>query len=103
MSQIILKNDKISLGILPDCGGSLSFFKYLEQDVLRATNESETNANQSSMFIMMPYTSFISDGKFPFFGITRSVPVNSNICQYPIHGDVWKQKTSLIHQDESSV
>ncbi len=103
MSQIILRNDKLSLGILPDCGGSLSFFKYMEQDVLRPSNESERNANQSAMFVMMPYTSFISNGKFPFFGISRSVPVNSNISQYPIHGDVWNQKLQVIHQDNTSV
>lgn len=103
MNQIILKNDKISVGILPECGGSLSFFKYLGQDVLRPTDENQFDSNLSALFVMIPYASFITNGKFPYFGITRSVAVNSNISEYPIHGDVWQQKLQIVQQNDSIV
>ncbi len=103
MTQIILKNNKISVGILPECGGSLSFLKYMNLDILRTTNEKQSDPNQSSLFVMIPYASFISNGKFPYFGITRSLVANSNISSYPIHGDVWQKKLQLIQQSDNLV
>ncbi len=103
MTQLILKNEKLSLGILPNCGGSLSFLKYKGKDILRPCDPNENEANNSSLFPMIPYTSFISDGHFPYFGITRTVPTNSSISKYPMHGDVWRSKLKVIKQSESSV
>lgn len=103
MSQITIKNNQLSLGILPDCGGSLSFFKYKEHDVLRACDPNESEANLSALFPMIPYVSFISNGHFPYFGITRNVPTNSPVSKYPMHGDFWRSKTTVLNQSETSV
>ena len=103
MTQLTLKNEKLSVGILPECGGSLSFFKYQEKDILRPSDLNETEANNTSLFPMIPYTSFISDGHFPYFGITRNVPTNSPISKYPMHGDIWRSKLKVVDQSSTSV
>lgn len=103
MTQIILDNGKLSLGILPQCGGALSFLKYMGTDVLRPAKPDEMEANNSALFPMIPYTSFISDGHFPYFGITRNVPTNSPVSRYPMHGDVWRSKLELVKQSNDSV
>ena len=74
--MIEIKNDFLSIGILPDAGGSLSFLKYKSIDILRSTQSNEIEANQTGMFPMLPYASFIQKGHFPYFGITRHVPKN---------------------------
>lgn len=103
MTQLILKNEKLSLGIIPECGGAVSFFRFMDNDILRPTKPDETEANNASLFPMIPYTSFISNGHFPYFGITRNVPTNSPVSKYPMHGDVWRSKLKVIHQSGSSV
>ena len=103
MTQIILKNAKLSLGILPECGGSLSFFKYMDKDLLRPSAPDETEANNTALFPMIPYTSFISEGHFPYFGITRNVPTNSSISKYPMHGDMWRSKLEVVQQSNTSI
>ena len=103
MTQIILKNDKLSLGVLPECGGALSFFKYMDKDIFRPSKPDETEANNTALFPMIPYVSFISDGHFPYFGITRNVPTNSHVSKYPMHGDVWRSKLKVVQQSESFV
>lgn len=103
MNQIILKNEKLSCGVLPNCGGALSFLKYKGEDVLRPASEDQVEANLASLFPMIPYVSFISDGHFPYFGITRTVPVNSPVSKYPMHGDFWRAQTKVLNQSITEV
>ena len=101
--MIEIKNDFLSVGILPSIGGALSFLKYKNIDILRAGKKEEIEANQTAMFPMLPYTSFIQKGHFPYFGITRHVPKNCPFSQYPLHGDVWRSKLQIENQTEDSL
>ena len=101
--MIELKNNFIQLGILPEAGGALSYLKYNDSNILRPSLSDEKEANQSSLFPMIPYTSFIKDGHFPYFGIIRNVEKNCPFSKYPMHGDVWRSKLKLENQSENSV
>lgn len=101
--QIVLKNNLFSVGILPDCGGSLSFFKRGTQDILRPASENETEANNTSLFVMLPYCSFIKNNHFPYFGITRNIQKNSGVSPFAIHGDIWRSKGEIVSQSETQV
>lgn len=100
MNEIILSNDVIRVGILPDVGGSLSFFKYLkngeEFDILRPAEKGVADPNGSAMFLMAPYCGRIRGGNFVYWGITRKVPKNQVGIQDPIHGDAWKAVFDVV-------
>ena len=101
--MIEIKNDFIQLGILPETGASLSYLKYKGTDLLRSCPFDEKEANQSALFPMMPYASFIKDGHFPYFGIVRNVEKNSPFSKYPMHGDIWRSSLKIEDQAEHSV
>ncbi|MBO7483909.1 MAG: aldose 1-epimerase [Alphaproteobacteria bacterium] len=101
--MIEIKNDVLSLGVLPETGGSLSYFKYMGTDILRPSNPSETESNQTALFPMLPYASFIQEGHFPYLGITRHIDRNCSFSRFPLHGDVWRSKLQITSQTENSV
>lgn len=101
--MIEINNDFIHLGILPETGGALSFLKYKKIDLLRPTVPNETEANKTALFPMLPYASFIQNGHFPYFGITRNVEKNSPFSKYPIHGDIWREQLKIKNQSENSI
>ena len=101
--MIEIQNQAFSVGVLPSVGGSLCFFKYNGIDILRLVPSDETDANQTALFPMVPYASFIQNGTFPYFGITRHVPKNSSINRFPIHGDLWCSNMIVEKESEDSV
>ena len=101
--MIELRNENLSVGILPETGGSLSYLRYNDQDILRSSATNETESNQSSLFLMLPYASFIQGGRFPYFGITRIVEKNSPFSKFPMHGDVWRTHLKVEQQSENGV
>lgn len=101
--MIELKNNILSIGILPEIGASLAYLRYNGWDVLRPTSVNETEPNHTSFFPMLPYASFIKDGHFPYLGITRNIEKNSPFSKYPIHGDIWRSKLQVKNQTETSV
>lgn len=109
MKEIILSNDKIKLGILPEIGGSLSFLNYKkngnEFHILRPTDTSKANldANSTALFPMLPYCGRIRGGSFTYWGILRKVPQNHHSIQDPIHGDGWKSCWSIKSQTPDSL
>lgn len=95
---ITLSNDFLEVGIVPECGASLAFFRTKGAklfDVMRPASSTaiqKRDANGMAMFPMLPYTHRIKDGKFTYWGITRLVPPNHSNFKDPIHGDGWKAK-----------
>ena len=101
--MIELKNENLSVGVLSSAGGSLSYLKFKGEDLLRPSSSQETEANQSALFPMLPYASFIQEGRFPYFGIVRTVEKNSPFSKFPMHGDVWRANLNLEEQSETSL
>ncbi len=94
MSEIILKNDVLEVGILPQIGASLSFLRYKGVDLLRPTDQGipHLDSNNASMFLMIPFAGRIRGGSFVYWGITRRMAKNQIGIHDPIHGDAWKSE-----------
>ncbi len=96
MSEISISNKLIKIGIMPDLGASLSYFKYNQdgriRDILRPyeADAKKQDSNNASMFPMIPFCGRIRGGSFVYFGITRKMQKNQAGIADPIHGDGWK-------------
>ncbi|MBR5129616.1 MAG: aldose 1-epimerase [Alphaproteobacteria bacterium] len=104
MKEIILKNKDLQIGILPEIGASLSFLRYKEQDILRPTDKNipDLDANNTSMFLMLPFCGRIRGGSFVYWGITRKMKKNQVGVADPIHGDGWKSTWEIVEQSDIS-
>lgn len=105
MQEIILHNNLLQVGILPELGASLSFMKFKDIDILRPMDIKNTSldSNSASMFLMLPFCGRIRGGKFVYWGITRKMKKNQAGIQDPIHGDGWKSKWTVTKQSDTSV
>ena len=109
MNEIVLSNDYISVGVLPELGAALSFLRYCKDgkkiDLLRPTDlkKDKLDSNNASMFPMLPYCGRIRGGKFTYWGILRKVPKNHAGIMDPIHGDGWKTKWVVSEQTKTSI
>ncbi|MGN1063112.1 MAG: hypothetical protein ACI4QM_02180, partial [Alphaproteobacteria bacterium] len=105
MQEIVLSNDLLQIGIVPETGASLSFFKYKGQDVLRPMNTNDTvqDSNNAALFLMIPFCGRIRGGSFVYWGITRKMKKNQSGIADPIHGDGWKSVWSVDTQTQDSI
>lgn len=109
MREITLSNDKIQIGVLPEIGGSISFFKYrqLENtvDILRPFEKTPKglDSNNASMFVMLPFCNRIRGGSFVYWGITRKMQKNQAGIPDPIHGDGWKSVWNIVDQTSTNL
>ena len=87
--MITLDSHEIQLQISPEKGASLFSLKYDGLNVLRPTGPNASIPQDYSLFIMLPYCSYIQNGHFNYFGITRTVQPNQSNSNTPIHGDGW--------------
>ena len=104
MQEITLSNGNLQIGILPELGASLSFMKYKGRDILRPTdkNTPDLDANNTSMFLMLPFCGRIRGGSFVYWGITRKMKKNQVGIADPIHGDGWKSVWQVSKHSNTS-
>ena len=100
--MVQIKNEVIEIQINPNQGAALQSFSYKGKDVLRPADQNPQTPQQQSLFLMLPYCSYIKDGHFNYFGISRRVPTNQPGSTYPIHGDAWQAKWTPQKQTETS-
>lgn len=105
MQEIVLSNNILQLGILPDFGASVSFLTYKGRNILRPAEKTSPHfdANQSGMFVMVPFCGRIRGGRFIYWGITRKMKKNHIGISDPIHGDGWKSVWSVSKKSDNSV
>lgn len=105
MNEIILSNELFEIGVLPEIGASLSFFRFKGKDILRPMDleKKRTDANDAAMFLMIPFAGRIRGGSFVYWGITRRMPKNQIGLHDPIHGDAWKSVWQVVEQHPHKV
>lgn len=109
MKEIVLFNEKIKMGVLPELGGAISFFKYHQKDkfidVMRPYEKSNKgdDVNNASLFVMVPFCSRIRGGSFVYWGITRKMQKNQLGIPDPIHGDGWKSVWEVISKSDTKI
>ncbi len=104
MNEIVLSNDFFEMGVLPELGASLSFFRFKGKDILRPMDLSKKiDSNESAMFLMIPFAGRIRGGSFVYWGITRRMPKNQMGIHDPIHGDAWKSVWQVKEQKANQI
>lgn len=98
-----LQNQDIQIQISPELGAALQQFTFKGQDILRPTAANAKTPQDQSMFLMIPYCSYIKDGHFNYFGITWHISPNQKKVPDPIHGDMWLNPCQIEQQSEDSV
>lgn len=96
---IAIKNERVSLGVAPDLGGSFTHFSASSGDawvdLMRPSTEGLTSSSDASSFLMAPYPNRIRDGRFAFGGKEYQLRFPE---KHAIHGDVrnrpWKVEES---------
>ncbi|MBE6449075.1 MAG: hypothetical protein E7013_00010 [Alphaproteobacteria bacterium] len=106
---IHLENEFIEVGVYPECGASLVYFRTKSEnafDVMRPASQtaiSKKDVLGMSMFPMLPYAFRIKGGEFTYWGIKRLVPLNHPLFSDPIHGDGWKSSWKVRETTSSKV
>ncbi|MGN6102319.1 MAG: aldose 1-epimerase [Devosia sp.] len=89
---LTLEAGPLALGIVPEVGGSLAFFRCGGQDVMRALTPERRQARDVlgvAMFPMVPYANRIAGNAFAFGGRTWHFAANNPPERFNVHGTGW--------------
>ena len=110
MVQVVhLENEFLELGICPECGASLTYFRTKGKklfDIMRASSQTAINKKDPlgmAMFVMLPYTHRIKGGEFTYWGIKRQVGKTHPSFNEPIHGDGWRASWTIAEQTKDKL
>jgi len=108
MTKIVLENDCLQIGILPQSGACLSFMQYKKNgeftNILRPLDLHQKNeALHSSLFPMIPFCFRIQGGEFTYWGITRRMKKNKAGESNPIYGDGWENAWKIEEKSSDKV
>lgn len=82
----------LSLGLVPEIGGSVAFFRQDGRDLMRplsAADRARRNVLGVAMFPMVPYANRIAGNAFSFEGRTYVFAMNNPPERYNVHGSGW--------------
>lgn len=106
ISGIFLRDGAITVGIVPDCGGSLTRFDVRigekSVDVLRPWVEPPPGLHRSlgaACFPLVPYGGRLREGRFNFGGRRFQHPLNALPERHSSHGNGWTRPWNLDHLD----
>ncbi len=90
--MIELKNGPLAIGLAPEIGGSLAYFKLGGVDVMRPLSQADERAANVlgvAMFPMVPYANRIANNAFVFEGRTWRFAPNNPPETFNVHGTGW--------------
>ena len=80
------------MGLVPEIGGSVAYFRKGCADVMRSLSHEDHAARNVlgvAMFPMVPYADRIARNRFSFEGRTYSFSINNPPERYNVHGSGW--------------
>ena len=95
--MIELRAGALSLGIVPDIGGSVAFFRVGRTDVMRPLSGTDRGSGDvlgTAMFPMVPYANRIAGNQFSFGGAEWQVHPNNPPERFNVHGSGWRASWS---------
>ncbi len=103
-ASISIHNEFLELGIEPEIGGAISYFRAGGSDVFRPMNiEHGFAAINSGSFPLIPFSNRILNGEFRFEGKSYSIPANwPEGDENAIHGNGWQNEWLVQLQTKSS-
>ncbi|SHF51949.1 aldose 1-epimerase [Kaistia soli DSM 19436] len=91
--MIELSDGDLQLGLVPDIGGSLAYFRFRGRDVMRPLSPADAargDVEGTASFPMLPFANRIADNRFVFDGRTYRVAPNIPAAPLNVHGSGWK-------------
>jgi len=91
---ITLATGRLSIGLVPEIGGSLASFRFDGIEVMRALTDAERRASNVlavAMFPMVPYANRIAGNAFDFGGRTWRFAANNPPERFNVHGTGWHE------------
>jgi aldose 1-epimerase len=91
-SVIELSAGELSIGLVPEVGGSLAYFRKGGVDLMRplsAADRAAKNVLGVAMFPMVPYANRIAGNEFDFGGRTWRFEPNNPPERFNVHGTGW--------------
>src|SRR3569833_4558744 len=90
---IALNAGDLSVGLVPEIGGSLAYFRHRGIDLMRPLSSADLAAKNVlgvAMFPMVPYANRIAGNTFDFGGRTWRFSANNPPEQFNVHGTGWR-------------
>jgi aldose 1-epimerase len=87
-----IRNGDLSVGLVPEIGGSVSYFREGATDLMRPLSDADRDRGDVlgvSMFPMIPYANRIADNAFIFEGRTYRFAPNNPPERFNVHGTAW--------------
>ena len=94
-NMIELRAGALSVGIVPEIGGSLAYFRNDGVDLMRPLSEANRQAGNVlavAMFPMLPYANRIDGNAFSFGGKTWHFTANNPPERFNVHGTGWHSR-----------
>jgi aldose 1-epimerase len=91
--MIEVSNGPYSIGLAPEIGGSLAWFRKDGVDLMRPLSHADREAGKvvgAAMFPMVPYANRIAGNSFEFGGRTWRFEANNPPERFNVHGTGWK-------------
>jgi len=89
---VALEAGDLTLGLVPEIGGSLAYFRLGDVDLMRALSAEHAAARNVlgvAMFPMLPYANRIAGNAFDFGGRTWRFAANNPPEKFNVHGTGW--------------
>jgi aldose 1-epimerase len=87
-----LRNNDLTVGLVPEIGGSLAYFRKGDVDFMRPLSDVDRTRREVlgvAMFPMIPYANRIAENEFSFDGATYRFTANNPPEKFNVHGTAW--------------
>jgi aldose 1-epimerase len=107
MADVILRSGPLEARIVPEIGGSIARFDWLEgerrEPLLRPAAEPLSEVLNAGCFPLVPFANRIRDGRFVCGGREIRLAPNMAGDASPLHGQGWLASWTVAQADESAV
>jgi aldose 1-epimerase len=90
---IELRASELALGLVPEIGGSVAYFRSKDRDLLRPLSDDARRSGNVlgvAMFPMVPFANRIADNQFTFRRRTHQFSPNNPPDRFHVHGSGWQ-------------
>jgi aldose 1-epimerase len=91
--MIELRSRDLTLGLAPEIGGSVAYFRKGGTDVMRPLSAADRDRSEvlgAAIFPMIPYANRIADSQFTFEERTCTFEPNEPPSRFNVHGTAWR-------------
>ncbi len=103
--MIELRDGQVSVGLVPEIGGSIAFLRIGGRDVMRPLSGADAAAGAVlgvASFPMIPFANRIDGNRFTFEGKTFEVAPNNGAEPFNVHGSGWQSAWTVAKVDGAS-